>query len=104
MPDFSTASCSTGTIISVSLCTASRAVVLHTYETTATSLTGSPYLLCRLRYSAGYPPRSRSGLRPVRFAHGASQVVLVQVVSSVGFTGWLEPLDRRVVGRELVGP
>src|SRR6185437_13138474 len=81
MPDAATASCSTGTIISVSLCTASRAVVAHANDTTATS---------RIRNS------------PSRIGH--SQVVLVEVVVGVGFAGRLEPLDRRVIGLQLVGP
>src|SRR5260370_930073 len=76
MPDWAIASCSTGTIISVSLCNASRATLLYTNDTTATSrITGTP-----------------------------SQVVLVDLVVGVGFAGRFEPLNRRVVGLQLVGP
>src|SRR6059058_2615369 len=110
MPDSTIASWSTGTIISVSLCDESRATLLYANDTTATSrIRGRPCLFGRARCSAGYPPRGRSPLPPVRLATlrsrpHASEIVLVMFVVGVGFARRLEPLNRRVVGLELVGP
>src|SRR5438128_2150350 len=109
MPDSTIASWSTGTIISVSLCDESRATLLYANYTTATSrIRCSPCLSGRARCSAGYPPRGLAPLPPVRFAplrsRPYSQVVLVEGIVGVGFARRLEPLNRCVVGLELVGP
>src|SRR5215204_580154 len=86
MPDCAIASRTTGTIVSVSLCSWSSATAVDAYETTATSLIG------------------HSTSPSVAALRSFSQVVLVVVVGCVGFARGLEPLDRRMVGLQLVGP